>query len=414
MNSFSKLGNSLSTSVSSLLCFLLCALSVACTNEKKLYSGHPLDENGKPIPYSILNPPKDITPAMTREWFPWSFPEYQSPALDAKQRYPRMTWTKESRREYENKVEWLHQAKYGIFFHFLSGGEWTSEEWNAWVDAVDVERVADQAKEIGAGYVIITLGQNQIYACAPNPVIEENWGAYTSKRDLPMDLYKALEKRGIPMMLYYATDNFHMMPTPDSLKGKPGYEKWVEVAKWYSNHYGDKCKGWWVDGLTDFYPGYCLDIHNALKEGNKNALVASGQYELSEFVHGHCQPNWERQHKVVKPFYGRWDPDFGIQWQVFQYIGSTWGEASSAWNEQEIVDYVTDVIRGGGVFTFDLGTFDVDCFYDLKKYPTGKREDGSRIGPRLEIYPNQMEVLMKVRDRVKDIPVSDGISDFAK
>lgn len=408
MNIINRLKNSQTAKIYRLVCFSLCALAVACTNEKKLYSGHPLDEEGKPIPYSTLNPPKDITPAMTREAFPWSFPEYKSPALDAKQRYPRMVWTKENRREYEDKVEWFHQAKYGIFFHFLAGGEWTLDEWNAWVDAVDVEKVADQAKEIGAGYVIITLGQHQIYSCAPNPVIDENWGPYTSRRDLPMDLYEALKKRGISMMLYFnAGDLFHKMPKPASLEGEAGFKKWVEVAKWYSTHYGDKCKGWWVDGLTDYCPGYCQDIHNALKAGNKNSLVASGQYELSEFVHGHCG-GWERQREVVKPFYGRWDPDFGIQWQVFQYIGSTWGEASTAWDEQEFVDYAADVIRGGGVFTFDLGTFDTGCFYSLEQYPTGKREDGSRIGPRLEIYPNQFEVLKKVRDRLKDIPVSDG------
>lgn len=408
MNSFSKLRNGFLINIYNLLFFSLCILSTACTNEKKLYSGHPMDENGRPVPYSLLNPPKDITPAMAREAFPWSFPEYKSPDLNARQRYPRMTWTKEMRREYENKIEWFHQAKYGIFFHFLSGGEWTPESWNAWVDAVDVEKVADQAKEVGAGYFIVTLGQNQIYSCAPNPVIEQNWGPYTSKRDLPMDLYKALQKRGIPMMLYLATDHFHMMPPPDSLKGDAGFAKWVEVAEWYSNHYGDKCKGWWVDGLTDFTPGYCQDIHNALKAGNKEALVASGQYELSEFVHGHCQPDWERQHKVVKPFYGRWDPDFGIQWHVFQYIGTTWGEASIAMDDDELVEYAVDVIKGGGVFTFDLGTFDEECFWNLKKYPEGIRADGSRIGPRLEIYPNQMEVLLKVRDRLKDIPVSDG------
>ena len=408
MNSIKRLNNNLAVKSYSSLFILLCALLVSCTNQKKLYSGHSMDENGKPIPYSTLNSPADITPAMTREAFSWSFPEYKDPDPNAAQRYPRMTWTKESRQEYEDKVEWFHQAKYGIFFHFLSGGEWTPEEWNAWVDAVDVEKVADQAKEVGAGYVIITLGQDQLYFCAPNPVIEQNWGSYTSKRDLPMDLYKALKKRGISMMLYFAANSYQRFPTSDSLKGDALVNKWVEVAKWYSNHYGDKCKGWWVDCMTDIIPGYSQDMHNALKSGNKNALVSSGQYELSDFLQGHCQADWERQRQVVKPFYGRWDPDFGIQWHVLQYIGSTWGEASVARDADELVEYAADVIKGGGVFTFDLGTFDEECFWNLKKYPKGIREDGSRIGPRLEIYPNQMEVLLKVRDKVKDIPVSDG------
>lgn len=391
-----------------LLVLLVGCLCISCVHKDKLYRGHNLDLSGNPIPYTTLNPPENITPAMTREAFPWSFPEFNDSSQVAKLRYPRMVWTDKKRLSYEKRVEWFHNAKYGIFSHFLSGGEWTYETWNSWVNSVDVEKFAEEAQEVGAGYVIITLGQNQIYSCAPNPIIEKNWGQYTSERDLPMDLYYALQKRGIPMMLYVATDNQYMMPQPDSLKNEKKYKKWVEVVEWYSKHYGDKCTGWWVDGLIDFIPGYSQMIHDALRAGNENAIIASGQYELSDFIHGHCLSDKKRQQEVVKPFYGRWDPDFGIQWHVFQYIGKTWGESSVDWEEEELLQYVSDVIRGGGVFTFDLGTFDEDCFYNLIKHPTGMREDGTRIGPYLLIYPEQKQLLLKVKDRLKDIEISEG------
>jgi len=281
-------------------------------------------------PYAVLNPPAGITPAMTREPFSWSFPQQDNPDPNVPGRLPRRTWTPAERRAYEASLKWFHEAKYGIFFHYLSDPDWNtwdSEKWNKWVDAVDVEKLADQAKEIGAGYVFITLGQSVMYSCAPNAVIEKVWGSqYTSKRDLPMDLYKALEKRGIAMMLYIATDHQHGMPRPTSLKESDLFDRWIEVAQWYSDHYGTRCKGWWVDGLLEFTKDYRINIHKALKHGNPQALVASGTLEISDFLHGHCMPDWGRQSKVVKPFFGRWDPDFNIQWHVFQYVGPSWAE----------------------------------------------------------------------------------------
>jgi hypothetical protein len=370
----------------------------------------------QPRPYALLNPPKDITPAQTREAFPWSFPEPNNPSLTARQRLPRKVWTPEERTVYEKRVDWFHKAKYGIFFHFLSGGKWTTETWNKWVEDVDVERVADQAKEIGAGYVAITLGQNQIYSCAPNPVIDRHWGqGFTSKRDLPADLANALEKRGIVMILYIATDNQYKMPRPASLQGNARYDKWIEVAQWYSDHYGNKCKAWWVDGLCDFTDGYCINIHKALKHGNPDALVCSGQYEISDMLHGHCQSNWNHQKAVVKPFFGRWDPDFNIQWHVFQYIGSTWGAPGCNKPKEEIVKYAADIVRGGGVITFDLGTFSQGCFYmPPVGMSNGLKPDGTRIGPFLEIRPDQFEILKAVHTELKDIPVSDGKGGSAR
>jgi hypothetical protein len=349
-----------------------------------------------PAPNPALHPPKGITPAQTREAFPWSF--------SGRRQYPKQTWTSAERKLYEQRVDWFHKAKYGIFFHFLSGGKWTRDQWNRWVDAVDVEKVADQAKEIGAGYVCITLGQNQIYSCAPNAVIEKVWGPYTSKRDLPLDLARALKKRGIPLLLYIATDNQYQMPRPASFRGNDRFQQWIDVARWYSDHYGADCKGWWVDGLEEFTKDYCRNIHKALKHGNPDALVCSGQYELSDMLHGHCRPEWYRQSLVVKPFYGRWDPDFNIQWHVFQYVGGTWGAPGCTKKTEDLVKYASDVVRGGGVITFDLGTFKKSCFW---QYPSNQPA-GDGVGPYLEIQPDQFEQLKAVRDALQKIPVSDG------
>ncbi|MEI8036906.1 MAG: hypothetical protein WCJ14_00825 [Verrucomicrobiota bacterium] len=362
--------------------------------------------SAEPVAYPTLNPPAGVTPAMTRQWFPWSCGK----PTDSRT-LPKQAWTPEQRHAYEKRVEWFHDAKFGLFFHFLAFGEglnnfpsvgfqWTSEKWNAWVDAVDVDKVADQAQELGAGYVIITLGQNHRYACAPNPVLDKLWqlqpGQFNSRRDLPMDLYKALAKRNIPMMLYIAADNQHKLPTPASFKGTDARENWLKVIEWYSDHYGSCCKGWWVDGLRDDFgiKDYRVRLHQALKRGNPDALVASGHYEISDFVHGHCQYDWNRQQQQVKPYFGRWDPDFKIQWHTFQFIGHYWAASDTPKKTVDLANYAAAVVKGGGVITFDVGMY--------------RTVDGTTVGPCLEIQENQLEQLRAVREALKDIPPTDG------
>jgi hypothetical protein len=391
----------------------LALLATACCNaaESAPVKRKPI---AKPVPYSLLNPPPGITPAQTRSWFPWS---------PRGIRLPRPKWTKETRPTYEARVKWFHEAKWGLLCHFLAYSEpmltaekgplsarpaqtWTSKEWNAWVDAVDVEKFADQAQELGVGYVILTLGQWHQFTCGPNPVADKLWGfkpgQYNATRDLPMDLGKALAKRNIPLMLYIMAEDPNRYPRPTGWTAQDVNTAWIKATQWYSDHYGTLCKGWWVDGLGTVDPkakveaaaGYCSEFVKALKHGNADALVGCGVYEISDFIHGHCGPHWDRQSRDGKPFFGRWDRDFNIQWQVLQYVGRHWGATGVAHSTDEIVAYAADVVKGGGIITFDVGML--------------KTVAGKTVGPCLDLPPDQFEQLKAVRDALKNIPASDG------
>ena len=377
---------------------------------------HTASQPVRPLPFPALNPPDGITPAQTRGWIPWSPPEWQLEQPSKPVRLPRRTWTAEQRAAYEARVSWFHAARYGIFFHFLACGDrkrdilkgfypvdadWTSERWNRVVEAVDVEQTADQAAELGAGYVVLTLGQWHRYACAPNPMIDSLWGLapgqYNSRRDLPMELGKALAQRNVHMMLYIMADRQHALPSPSGWTETDRYENWIRVAQWYSDHYGTLCQGWWVDFLNeDWTQDYRRRFTEVLRHGNPDALVASSQYEISDFLHGHClgahapntAPDWDHQRKFGKPFFGRWDPDFTIQWHVLQYLGSYWGAVDTPRRTEELVEYASDVVRGGGVFTFDVGAY--------------RFEDGETV-PCLEIPAAQLAQLRAVRDALRDV-----------
>ena len=310
--------------------------------------------------------------------------------------------------EKERRTEWFRQAKYGIMFHFVpSMGRfkqipWTAAEWNAKVDSADVKKVAQQAADIGAGYVIISLGQKGDYYCAPNPVYEKHWGfergQFGSRRDLPMDLSVELKKRGIKMMLYVTGSPF-ASPGPASEKNGwhgqgrqftrgetslEGERLWLECLQWYSDHYGQAVAGWWVDGMKDFSPGYGKSIHEALRHGNPDAIITSSDYALSDFLHGHCTGNWEKQQQRL-PTRGRLDETYGIQWHAFQYLGHSWAAKGTKHTTETVAHYATEVIKRGGVITFDIGTFD---------------EQPEIKGPTLEIPEDQFRQLKAVRDAV--------------
>jgi len=359
-----------------------------------------------PQPFKLLNPPEDITPAKTRYHQGWE----SSPTIPAKQ------WTEKEHLALEKKLSWFFKAKYGLFFHFIApeDGSCTPQKWNALVDAVDVEKFADQVKETGAGYVVLTISQNTMYSCAPNPVLEELWelepGKYISKRDLPMDVYNALHKRGIEFMLYIAADEQYNLPRPKSFtKETDRFKNFLEVAKWYSNHYGKRCRGWWVDGLNESFSGYRSLFHEALKSGNPDAIIGSSTSGLSEFLNGHCDFEWEEQQKYRKPYYGRWDADYKNQWHVLQFLGNYWAYTDTAHSTASLVDYATDVVRGGGVITFDVGA----CTY-TNEFDQPEIKDNFITDTFLDIPEGQMAQLIAIKNALRKVKPSKCCLKYQK
>jgi len=111
-----------------------------------------------------------------------------------------------------SNTDWFHDAKWGVFTHYLGappstdgGAELTAEAWNAQVDAFDVPGLVEQIVSTGARYYFITIGQNSGHYCAPNPTYDRLVGiepSRCSRRDLVADLARALAPHGIPLLAY--------------------------------------------------------------------------------------------------------------------------------------------------------------------------------------------------------------------
>ena len=84
-----------------------------------------------------------------------------------------------------SNTDWFKEARWGIVFRYLAqevaDGELSPEQWNALVDGFDVDALAAQLNDVGAGDIMLTVGQNSGHYCAPNETYHRIVGIDPSK-----------------------------------------------------------------------------------------------------------------------------------------------------------------------------------------------------------------------------------------
>ncbi|MBQ3176282.1 MAG: hypothetical protein IJB52_00515 [Clostridia bacterium] len=279
----------------------------------------------------------------------------------------------------------MQSRRWGVFNHFLYGEPGSAmpggpdlSDWNVRVDLFDADRVAKDLHDIGAGYYFITLMQGRKYMCAPNAAFDAiagtKPGEACAKRDLILDLSDALAKYDIDLYLYYTGDG----PYKDVEIGeKFGFleprknvrmafaEKWAAVLEEYAVRYGDRVKGWWIDGCYDYF-GYDQELLtpycNAVKKGNPSALVSMNNgvkedlyrwYEKEDFTSGEfndftCIPG----KTDVSPSVPHILAPLGVSSN-----GSPWGAWAKPGCKRDgkyMKEYIRQVNEAGGVVSVDI------------------------------------------------------------
>ncbi len=297
--------------------------------------------------------------------------------------------------ERERRVAWFRRAGWGAFVHYLADDEQSSAEWNAQVDAFDVEGLADQLAAAQVPYCFVTLGQNSGHYCAPNAAYDCYVGIEPSKcarRDLISDLYTALSARGIELLVYLPAgapdrDEIAMerlqwkwlevdvrneppsgldeqgRPWGSAEPGQPEFQrKWEDVIREWSLRWGAKVRGWWFDGL--YFPRQMYDhpeppnwqsLAAAVRAGNPDSILAlnPGVYrdhpaltEYQDFTGGENNDNFP-------DCAGPWI--HGLQWHVLTYLGETWGRGEAPrLSDRFMATYTQRVVAHGGVATYDV------------------------------------------------------------
>jgi hypothetical protein len=306
-----------------------------------------------------------------------------------------------------------------VFVHYLwdvqnVGGRENTQghaptTWDALVRDFDTEKFAAQVQETGAPYVIFTMMQRTRYVIAPNASYDRLTGyapgEACSTRDLVADLCRSLERRGIKLMLYWTGDG----PRQDAqaAKGLGGWEgkvsdayvrNWASVAAEYSRRYGERIKGWWVDGCYAFI-GYNQArwrvLSDALKAGNPRAIVALNNPAMSYANSStDCDDFTTGEMNGFSDFpEERWRD--GKQFHVLSYLGSDWGKPGCRYDLPFLADYVSQVNEVGGVVTIDValfrdGSLDPKQVALLRQLPAALKEAAARRQHRLPIPPGNL------------------------
>jgi hypothetical protein len=270
-----------------------------------------------------------------------------------------------------DRADWLHVAKWGVFSHFLTTPNVTAGEWNKIVNAFDVNALARQLESTGTKYFFITLGQNSGHYCSPNATYDrlvKSMPSKCSKRDLILDLYNALEPRGIKLLVYLPSGAPSLDPNAVSkLKWRSGpfrnllfQRKWESIIREWSLRWGDNVKGWWFDGA--YWPNqmYKLPQHPnfesfaaAARAGNPKSIIAFNpgepiinQTEHEDYTAGESNDPWSTECKGRK--IGQ------AQFHLLSYLGSNWATGEPRFTDDEVIRITKMINKCGGVITWDV------------------------------------------------------------
>ncbi|KAJ6436877.1 ricin-type beta-trefoil lectin domain protein [Purpureocillium lavendulum] len=305
-------------------------------------------------------------------------------------------------------TDWMHNAKFGVMQHWLAEGcpgrdgscsgdpAPTVSSWNSRVNNYDVDGVVSQLKSIGAGYLVLAVGQNSGYWAAPNSVYDELvpptdiHPSRLTKRDLISDMGSALHNAGLKFIVYapidtpcrddYARTKLDG-PQCDGAPSSSTYQQnWIRILTQWSRQWGTKVDGWWVDGAfrdgnikstqPSPYPNlasYYTAAAGAVRAGNPNALVAlnPGNWKLvpisdqpvSDFTPGETgMQAWPNPFGVNTRFVN--DRGTQLQFHTLAEAQTTWGAPPNygmTSSDAQIVANTLNVTSFGGVVTWDVG-----------------------------------------------------------
>lgn len=205
---------------------------------------------------------------------------------------------------------WLEKAKIGLFTHYAYGTyrggadgygcTWKSASDSSKADSVeacaaalDAESYADAAADLGAQYVVFTVCHAGFNLLFPSEtMIRTGCTHKCSKTDAVMPLLNALEKRGIPLVLYMPPNDNHDIDIEDLQKmgweTDEGREIFINaLIDEIGIRYGGRIAGFWFDqcGPRDSAKEHVLKYNpDAAVYVNTGITENNTRHPLSDFL----------------------------------------------------------------------------------------------------------------------------------
>jgi alpha-L-fucosidase len=327
-------------------------------------------------------------------------------------------YLKETRAEYNARMKWWTDARFGLFLHWglysISGGEYNGHtghsEWLRYTAEIPIKEYdkfmqqfnpvkfnADEwvklAKEAGMKYITITTKHHDGFCLFDSKYTDFDVMSTPFKRDIMKELSDACKKYGVKMCWYYSIKDWHH---PDFIPYLPWekdrnpegadfsrYIKYVkDQLKELLTNYGEIGMLWFDGGNSKWTKSVGAEIYNYARSLQPDILIndrlVPDQLGMNGFQEGKENPyDFGTPEQRIPPANIP-----GVNWESCWTMNSNWGynKADPNWKSgKELIQLLADIVSKGGNLLLNIG-------------PTGEGLLPYRSIERLKIFAQWMKV----------------------
>jgi hypothetical protein len=270
-----------------------------------------------------------------------------------------------------------------------------AQDWNRQVDAFDVDGLVAQLRAVGADYFGITLGQGSGHYLSPNQTYEqltELPDSKLSRRDLVAELGDALDREGMRLMVYTASEcgwadlrarlrlgmTHHHNDHKLGLRAGPNdwaanrrgqvefLKHWQAFHREWAVRWGNRVAAWWVDGcyepsirFPEDDPPNRTSMAEVLRAGNPEAIIAFNQGKRKAYSGFGTNEDYTagEVNDDMPTCEGPWvqEGEHRVRFHLLSYLGDTWGKGGKPrFDDSRAVDLTRDILSKRGFVTWDV------------------------------------------------------------
>ncbi|MCT4603914.1 MAG: alpha-L-fucosidase [Marinifilum sp.] len=300
-------------------------------------------------------------------------------------------YLEESETEYEERMQWFIDAKYGMFIHFglysQLGGVWkndTIDGYAEWIQAradivaqeytmlthtfnpkdFDANKIVSLAKKAGMKYIIITTKHHEGFCLWDSKYTNFDVANTPFKRDILAELSKACRANGIRFGTYYSIIDWHHESQQRNATGENWWTRWGHVQmkvgqksqyiKYMKHQIKELVENYdtdilWFDGdWVDWWSNDTgVDLYNYIRGLKPNIIINNRVAKRHLFKKDFGTP--EQEHLKEKVDY---------EWEACYTLNKSWGFKLNdhKWKSPETVyNKMKEINSNGGNLLLNIG-----------------------------------------------------------
>jgi alpha-L-fucosidase len=298
----------------------------------------------------------------------------------------------ESAAEFDKRMAWFNDAKYGMFIHFglysQLGGEWQGKAYDGyaeWIQAnadiaaqdytmlvttfnpqgFDADFIAKTAKDAGMKYIVITSKHHEGFCLWDSDYTNFDVASTPfAGRDILAELSAACKKYDLKFCTYYSIIDWHHSSQERNLDGTNGWTRWGEVRmktgkrNEYIKYMKDQIRELiekydtemlWFDGDWVYWWNMEVgqDLYTYIRHLKPSILINNRVAKRAVFKKDFGTPEQEHPEGALKHY-----------WEACYTMNESWGykKADNNWKPADVVfDKLNDINQKGGNLLLNIG-----------------------------------------------------------